>query len=469
MNQAEQAGLELRAMDELAAGDSFLHRLSPLSKLFVTIFYIAVTVSFPKYRLTALVWMALFPVAGYQLAGIPMRTCFHKLRIVLPLVCAVGLLNPVFDRQILFSVGGVGVSGGVVSMLTLMLKGVLCLLASFLLMATTTIEAVCSALRQLHVPKLLTSLLLLTFRYISVLLSEVAVMQEAYQLRAPGQKGLHVSAWGSFLGQLLLRSMDRAEALYESMELRGFSGDYPYAARAKGSAASWPYALAVPALMLAARVWDLSALLGANGAGKSTLMKAALGLIPYSGCITVDGQPVTRENLPAVRRTLGYVLQDADNQMFMPTVLDDMVFGPMNYGLSRAEAEKRADETLAALHMEYLKTRHNHKMSGGEKRMAAIATILAMQPKLLLMDEPSTALDPRNRRTLIGALRARPEGKLIASHDLDLILETCRRVLLLSGGRLAADGPAQTILRDRTLLEENGLELPFCLAGVPDV
>ena len=102
MNQAEQAGLELRAMDELAAGDSFLHRLSPLSKLFVTIFYIAVTVSFPKYHLTALVWMALFPVAGYQLAGIPMRTCFHKLRIVLPLVCAVGLLNPVFDRQILF-------------------------------------------------------------------------------------------------------------------------------------------------------------------------------------------------------------------------------------------------------------------------------------------------------------------------------------------------------------------------------
>lgn len=262
MNQAEQAGLELRAMDELAAGDSFLHRLSPLSKLFVTIFYIAVTVSFPKYRLTALVWMVLFPVAGYQLAGIPMRACFHKLRIVLPLVCAVGLLNPVFDRQILFSVGGVGVSGGVVSMLTLMLKGVLCFLASFLLMATTTIEAVCSALRQLHVPKLLTRLLLLTFRYISVLLSEVAIMQDAYQLRAPGQKGLHISAWGSFLGQLLLRSMDRAEALYESMELRGFSGDYPYAARAKGSAASWPYALAVPAFMLAARVWDLSALLG---------------------------------------------------------------------------------------------------------------------------------------------------------------------------------------------------------------
>ena len=209
-------------------------------------------------------------------------------------------------------------------------------------------------------------------------------------------------------------------------------------------------------------------LLGANGAGKSTLMKAALGLVPYTGSITVDGLPVTRENLPAVHRKLGYVLQDADNQMFMPTVLDDMLFGPMNYGLSRAEAERQADETLASLHMEHLKLRHNHKMSGGAKRMAAIAVILAMQPQMLLMDEPSTALDPRNRRTLIRVLRQRPETKLIASHDLDLVLETCSRVLLLAGGRLAADGAAGEILRDRTLLEENGLELPLCLAGVPD-
>ena len=209
-------------------------------------------------------------------------------------------------------------------------------------------------------------------------------------------------------------------------------------------------------------------LLGANGVGKSTLMKAALGLVPYTGSITVDNLPVTRENLPAVRRKLGYVLQDADNQMFMPTVLDDMLFGPMNYGLSRAEAERQADETLASLHMEHLKLRHNHKMSGGEKRMAAIAVILAMKPDMLFMDEPSTALDPRNRRTLIRVLRQRPETKLIASHDLDLVLETCSRVLLLAGGRLAADGAAGEILRDRTLLEENGLELPLCLAGVPD-
>ena len=109
-------------------------------------------------------------------------------------------------------------------------------------------------------------------------------------------------------------------------------------------------------------------LIGANGAGKSTLMKAALGLLPYTGSITVDGIPVMRKTLPEVRRKLGYVLQDADNQMFMPAVLDDMVFGPMNYGLSRAAAEQRAEETLATLHMEYLRDRHNHKMSGGGGR-----------------------------------------------------------------------------------------------------
>ena len=262
MNQAERAGRELRAMDDLAAQDSFLHRLSPLSKLFVTIFYLAVVVSFPRYRLTALVWMALFPVAGYQLADIALRTCFQKLRLVLPLVCAVGLLNPIFDRQIVTQIGTLAVSGGVVSMLTLVMKGVFCLLASFLLMATTTIEEICRALRQLHLPKTITSLLLLTFRYIGVLLSEVSVMQEAYSLRAPGQKGVYISAWGSFLGQLLLRSMDRAEALYESMELRGFCGDFSYAVRRRGPAASWPYAILCPALMLLPRLVDLSALAG---------------------------------------------------------------------------------------------------------------------------------------------------------------------------------------------------------------
>lgn len=210
-------------------------------------------------------------------------------------------------------------------------------------------------------------------------------------------------------------------------------------------------------------------LIGANGAGKSTLMKAALGLISCKGSIRIDGMPLNRENLANIRRSMGYVLQDSDNQMFMPTVMEDIIFGPMNYGMSREEACRRAAEVLQSLNMEHLLTRHNHTLSGGEKRMAAIATILAMSPKAMLMDEPSSALDPRNRRRLINTLKALPVTKLIATHDLDLVLETCSRVVLLSEGRIAADGPAGEILRDRKLLEDNGLELPFCLAGIPQL
>ena len=207
-------------------------------------------------------------------------------------------------------------------------------------------------------------------------------------------------------------------------------------------------------------------LIGANGAGKSTIMKLMLGLLPCTeGEIRVDGVRVEKKTLPQIRRTLGFVLQDSDSQMFMPTVYEDMMFAPRNYGLSKEEAEQKVDAVLEQLGLTELKHRHNHKISGGEKRMAAIATILAMEPKAILMDEPSIALDPFNRRTVIHAINGLSMTKLIASHDLDMILDTCSRVLLLSGGQLVADGSAEDILRDRALLEANRMELPFCLAG----
>ena len=207
-------------------------------------------------------------------------------------------------------------------------------------------------------------------------------------------------------------------------------------------------------------------LIGANGAGKSTLMKLLLGLLPCrEGEIYVNGTLVSKENLARVRRTLGFVLQDSDNQMFMPTVYEDMMFAPLNYGLSREDAEKRVDTVLEQLGLTELKHRYNHKISGGEKRMAAIATILAMEPEILLMDEPSTALDPYNRRKVIHTINALPQTMLIASHDLDMILDTCSRVILLSQGMIATDGPAEVILHDRELLEKNRMELPLCLSG----
>lgn len=206
-------------------------------------------------------------------------------------------------------------------------------------------------------------------------------------------------------------------------------------------------------------------LIGANGAGKSTVMKLLLGLLSGDGEILIDGMPVKRQNLADIRKKLGFVLQDSDDQMFMPTVYEDLIFGPVNYGLGREEADRMAEEVLAKLNLSALKHRHNHKLSGGEKKMAAIAVILAMQPDAILMDEPTASLDPYNRRIVINTIKDLEQTKIITSHDLDMILDTCGRVILLSAGRIATDGPAEEVLRNKELLEANHLELPLGIAG----
>lgn len=208
-------------------------------------------------------------------------------------------------------------------------------------------------------------------------------------------------------------------------------------------------------------------LIGANGAGKSTIMKCLVGLMPITGSICIAEKEICRRELSWIRKQVGYVLQDSDHQMFMTTVKQDMIFGPMNYGMSRADAEQLAMQTIEELGVGYLWERQNHRLSGGEKRMAALATILTMRPRILLMDEPSLALDPGNRRQLIRVVNDLKQTKVIASHDLDFVWETCDRVLLISDGRLIADGTTEEILQNKELLEKNGLELPLCLAGVP--
>ena len=205
-------------------------------------------------------------------------------------------------------------------------------------------------------------------------------------------------------------------------------------------------------------------LIGANGAGKSTLMRCVPGLLEASGNITVGDLRVCAENVAAIRKKVGYVLQDPDNQMFMPKVIDDMIFGPVNYGLSREEAEAVADRVLDDLGISRLRDRYNHRISGGEKRMAAIATVLAMEPDIMLMDEPSSSLDPRNRRALINTVNRLDKTMLIASHDLDMILDTCSRVILLDQGKVIADGETGAVLSNRELLEAHSLELPLSLS-----
>ena len=262
MNSMERSLRELQQMDDLQRGSSPIHSLAPLPKFLTTLVFLAVTMSFSKYDLTGLLPMLIYPALLFSLSGVRVRTCFRKLRIVLPLVLAVGIMNPFFDRDVLFRLGRIPVTGGVISILTLMLKGVLCLTASFLLMATTSIDRLCGALRQIHVPAFLVTLLLLTYRYVGVMTEELAVMTDAYHLRAPGQKGIHHSAWGSFLGQLLLRSMDRAEELYSSMQLRGFHGAFHYAQVRSGGVGDWCVFLFCCAAFLVLRLVPVGQIVG---------------------------------------------------------------------------------------------------------------------------------------------------------------------------------------------------------------
>ncbi|MGB8451598.1 MAG: ABC transporter ATP-binding protein [Anaerocolumna sp.] len=207
-------------------------------------------------------------------------------------------------------------------------------------------------------------------------------------------------------------------------------------------------------------------IIGANGVGKSTLLRILVGLeLDFTGEVYVDQIPVTKKSLAEIRSKIGYLFQDSDNQLFTQTVYNDVAFGLRNYGLNEEEVDERVQTALKTMGITYLKDKQIYKMSGGEKKMASIATILAMQPDIILLDEPSIALDPKNRRTLINILNRLDYIKIIASHDLDMILETCDRVILMSEGRIIRTGATELILRDKELLEAHSLELPLCLRG----
>ncbi len=210
------------------------------------------------------------------------------------------------------------------------------------------------------------------------------------------------------------------------------------------------------------------AVVGANGAGKSTLLQHLNGyLIPVRGELRVGDVTLSRKNIDAVRRSVGMVFQDPDDQLFMPTVFDDVAFGPLNLGLSHEEATLKVHEALETVGMLHLIKRPPYKLSGGEKRSVAIATVLAMSPDILVMDEPSSNLDPMARRRLIGLLKGFHHTKIIATHDLDMALELCERTIVIHGGRLTADSGTLELFQDEAFLAESGLEKPLSMQGCP--
>lgn len=207
-------------------------------------------------------------------------------------------------------------------------------------------------------------------------------------------------------------------------------------------------------------------IIGANGAGKSTLLQLLLGLLtPQHGRIVVGHTPLTSKTLPWIRERIGLVFQDPDDQLFMPTIAEDVAFGPRNRGLDETSVSQLVANALATVGLTGLSDRPPYKLSGGEKKAASLATVLAMEPDVLVLDEPTSSLDPRARRQVINLLNQFDHTRLITSHDLDLILDVCERTIVLQDGKVLADGPSNQILTNEKLLVKAGLELPLRLQG----
>jgi cobalt/nickel transport system ATP-binding protein len=216
---------------------------------------------------------------------------------------------------------------------------------------------------------------------------------------------------------------------------------------------------------LSIRASEKIAIVGANGSGKSTLLLHFNGiLLPQTGEVVVGELPVEARHLKAVRNFVGLVFQNPDDQIFMPTVWEDITFGPRNQGLTGEGLAHRAEHAMYAvgLNPEHYASRNANNLSGGEKKRVAIAGVLAMQPQVLVLDEPTAQLDPRSRRQLIHLLQSLPLTQLVATHDLDLALELCNRTIVLSQGEIVYDGATEAVMNDQEFLEQHALERPLC-------
>ncbi len=218
---------------------------------------------------------------------------------------------------------------------------------------------------------------------------------------------------------------------------------------------------------------EIVALVGPSGAGKSTLLMHLNGLLPEQipengqSAITVCGLPLTRGHCKEIRRRVGFLFQDPDDQLFCPTVREDVAFGPLNLGLSRDEVLQRIEESLRSVGLSGYEQRSTLQLSVGERKRVCLAGVLACQPDLLALDEPFGNLDPRARRSLLEILRTYSGAQILATHNLDLVVQHCNRVIVLDEGRICADGSVETILADRSLMEKHGLEVPISLANSP--
>lgn len=335
--------------------------------------------------------------------------------------------------------------------------------AVLLLVSTTPLPALLRALEWFHVPGLLVTIAQFLYRYLFVLSEQAQHMRLAAACRAGnGARAIRFQAAAGALSVLFARSYEHANGIHRAMLSRGFAPDAEPLPQSGGGAPSREGAPLVEIENLRYRYDDGTqaldgisfqlhpgecvALLGANGSGKTTFALHLNGLLRGEGRVTVCGLPLDRHHLAEVRRKVGIVFQDSDEQLFMPTVLEDAAYGPSNMGLDVAEARARALAALEQVGMAHAAAKAPYHLSSGEKRRVAIAGVLAMNPEILVLDEPTTYLDPPGQGDLYRLLRSLPQAKLLITHDTQFARALATRAVFFRAGRVEADGPVESVL-----------------------
>ena len=467
-------------IDQYAHLDSPIHRWNPRTK-FIMLFVLIIAFSLIQdLRITPV--MLLITAALFMMSRLPLSFLLTRLRYPGIFLLAMVVILPLFTGQtVIFQIGPISIqSEGLEYMLLVVSRFVAILTISLIIFGTSTFLTTIRTLRTLGIPSILTDMLLLTVRYLFEIADALTRMQRAMRMRGFEFSKLNrrsASQMAGLVGSLLIRSYEKSERVYKAMRLRGYGVnaankedwmimdntlDGSLALDLQDVNFAYPgRPAALNGVNLQIRHGERVGLIGPNGAGKTSLFLTTCGILkPDSGNIVAYNQVIQSSRF---HPGIGLVFQNSDDQLFSPTVEEDVAFGPYNIGLNETEVQARVKEAFTLTGTQHLASRAPHHLSGGEKRMVSIAGVLAMRPGLVLYDEPDANLDSRARRRLIQFLQQAPHTLIVASHDLEMVLEVCDRVLLLDGGKIIADGIPAHIMGDIRLMEAHGLEKPHSL------
>jgi cobalt/nickel transport system ATP-binding protein len=457
------------------AGDphSPIHRLDPRAKLIGLTGVTLVAVSTPLHAWPAWIACALALATVALIGHVSAKTLWSRARVVLPLVLFVAIFVPFVRRGgETIALGPLTVSeAGLATFATVAAKSILGTLSAVLLGATTSFPDVLHALERLKAPRLLVLIAAFMYRYLFVIVDEVRRARRdrplpadlrARRARPPRNVGARLEPDDAAPRRPRLPPRRRALPVRPGDPApRSKDAGMSCAIHARDLRFTYPNGVTgLDGLDLHVTHGERVAVLGPNGAGKTTLMLHLNALLTGKGELEVAGLRVGHDDVRDLRARVGLIFQDPDDQLFMPTVREDVAFGPLNLGLSKPEVEDRIAHALDAVRVSDLADRAPHQLSLGQRRRVAIATVLAMHPSLLVLDEPSANLDPRTRRELIETLDQIDRTLLIVTHDLPLAASLCERSVLLSAGKIVADGSTHELLRDEQLLAAHDLELP---------